>query len=485
MATVKLSFNKPYYNVAEAANTVALEEAYNVYFEAMPQGGYAIRKRPGYSQFQSHNEYLGQGFFWSDRQKALYYAVNGKLYTRSSPTNASTYIGLLNGAVSPVVFAEGQKLNLDLILYMASGGRVKYLDIPSNTLVIPSDANTPSSTFIANMNNRFYANDVNHDQDFLITDFNPDPAVEALDVTYWSSAVNPFRASQKPDPLLGIYTGWNEMYLWGSQACEVWQEDGVTPVSPLVGSIIEGGCAAPYSVVISNNTLYGLGTVQGKRAVMRIVGRSPQIISEPIANRLQAIEKVDDAIGSLCFVGGMNLYVLSFPSAQQTWVFDFKSETWSQWSSWDLGTGSHKMYRGRFNVYAKDWNKHLTMTDAGNIYELSRDIYDDAGTPMRSSVRTGWIDHGTWDRKRADQLMIKLQGYAPSTARILLRWRTDGFPEWSTAVELNIQSNSQNDHFVKLNRMGMYRSRQYEFIMTDAQNLALIGMEEDVIKMRY
>jgi hypothetical protein len=32
--------------------------------------------------------------------------------------------------------------------------------------------------------------------------------------------------------------------------------------------------------------------------------------------------------------------------------------------------------------------------------------------------------------------------------------------------------------------MGSYRSRQYEFILTDAANLALVGMEEDLTKMR-
>ena len=51
-------------------------------------------------------------------------------------------------------------------------------------------------------------------------------------------------------------------------------------------------------------------------------------------------------------------------------------------------------------------------------------------------------------------------------------------------MELDLQYTKQNDHFCKLNRMGMYRSRQYEFIMTDASDLALIGMEEDLTRMR-
>lgn len=481
----KYTFAKPYYNVVDAGNTVATVEAYNVYFEPMPTGGFAVRRRPGMTLTRTHNTYQGQGMFWSDRNKALYYVLNGKVYYQSSPTNASTLVGTIPGAVLPVVFAEGQKLNLDLILYMASGGTLRYLDLPTNTIVTPSDANTPTSTFITNMNNRFYANDVNHDQDFLITDFNPDPAVEAMDVTYWSSATNPFRATAKPDPLMGIYSGWNEVYLWGSQACEVWQEDGVTPVAPLVGSIIEGGCAAPYSVVFANNTLIGLGTVLGKRAVMMVEGRSPKILSEPIANILQSYSQVNDAVGSLCFVGGLNMYVLNFPSENVTWAYDFKTDTWSQWSTWNLSYGRHDSFQGKFGVYAKDWNKHYVMSDAGNVYELSRSVFDDNGTPIRSSIRTGWLDHGTWDRKRSDQFILKLKGYAPSDATILMRWRSDGFPEWSTAIELNIMQGEQNDHYCKLNRGGTYRSRQYEFILTDAADLALVGFEEDLTRMRF
>jgi hypothetical protein len=125
------------------------------------------------------------------------------------------------------------------------------------------------------------------------------------------------------------------------------------------------------------------------------------------------------------------------------------------------------------------------MSAEGDIYEFDRTVTTDNGNPIRSSIRTGWINHGTADRKRCDQLIVKLQGYASTDSRILLRWRTDGFPEWSNAVQIEVQAGKQNDHFCKLNRMGVYRSRQYEFILTDAVDLALVGIELDVTKMRF
>jgi hypothetical protein len=180
----------------------------------------------------------------------------------------------------------------------------------------------------------------------------------------------------------------------------------------------------------------------------------------------------------------VNLYILSFPTANITWVYDFKNAIWSRWSTWDLAKAKHNLFQGVYSVYAKGWNKHLMMSHTGDIFTADRNTFSDDGGVIRSSVRTGWIDHGTWDRKRSDQLIIKLKGYNPVNAKLTIFWRSDGFPEWSNGMELSVVAGTQNDHYVKLNRMGMYRSRQYEFVMTDAADLSIVGMEEDVTRMR-
>lgn len=474
------TFNKPYYNVAPEANELTLEEAYNVYFEAAPQGGFAIRRRPGLNLNGSVAAGFAQGVYWADHNNELYFCIDGSVYRKSTLQATPTSIGTLSNATLPTIFASGQKVDTERITYIASGGKLNYIDFDTATVLTPTDVDTPTSTSIAMYNNRFWANTALNDQDFLITDINP----TILDPLFWSSSFNPGRASQRPDPLVGIYSAWNEVYLWGSKACEVWQEDGVTPISPLIGSIIEAGLLAKYSVVVANNAIFSLGIVNGKRAVIMLQGRSPQVVSEPIARQLQDIDRVDDAIGSLCFAGGLNLYLLTFPSAGQTWAYDFKSEVWSQWSSWNTALAEHNVFAGKYSTYATEWNAHLMLADDGSLYEVSRDAFTDNGNIIKSSVRTGWLDHGSWDRKRCNQLIIKLRGYNPDAAIVQLRYRDDGFQEWSNTIDLPIQSNSQNDHYAKLNRMGMFRSRQYEFIMTDAADLALIGMEIDVQKQR-
>jgi hypothetical protein len=479
-----IQFGKPYYNVASEANTVATEEAHNVYFEAMPQGGFAIRRRPGLTLVESPGRaYPGQGLYWSDRNAKLYSAANSLIYQKTAADTSSFGLGPWGDFGRPTIFAEGQKLNLDSLIYIANGSSLQYIDPTTNSLVVPSALSVPSSSYIAMMNNVFYTNSTVNNQDFLFTDVNP--ATDLDDVTYWDSADNPQRTVQKPDALAAILTGWNEIFLWGTLGCEVWQETGASPrVSPLMGAFIEAGLAAPYSAVIADNSMFALGSLAGKRAVIQIQGRTPKVISEPIANILQSYATVSDAVGSLCFVGGLNMYLLAFPTENVTWAYDIKTDVWSQWGSWNSDTGADDIYLGRFNAYAKDWNVHYTQAANGDLYSLSRGVFSDNGAPIRSSIRTGWIDHGTWDRKRSNQLIIKLKGYLNSDAIVTMRWRSDGFQDWSMPLEINVQATQQNDHYCKLNRMGQYRSRQYEFTMTDAQDLAIVGLEEDVVRLR-
>jgi hypothetical protein len=476
----KYTFSKPYYNVAKSASSVTLEEAYNVYFEEIPSGGFAIRRRPGLTSDEGGIT-RGNGLYWSDRDQALYQAKSDAIYRKLAPNYSSVSIGSLSSNNLPAIFAEGQKLNTDNMIYVANGSHLVYIDSATGT-VVSAPLAAPASTFVAMLGNMFIANDINNLQDFYISDFNAD--VSVMDPTFWASATNPWRAAAKSDILKGVFTQWNEILLLGTTACEVWQNDGVGPISPLVGSIIEAGSISPYSVAFANNSMFMLGVVSGKRSVICVSGHAPKVISEPIANILHSYSEVTDAIGTMCFVDGLNVYLLSLPTEQVTWAYDFKTDVWSQWSQWDLINARHKMFHGRYITYAKNWNIHYAQDGDGNLYTMSRSVYTDDSNPIRSSVRTGWIDHGVvGERKRSDQLVVKLQGYCHTDAKVVMRWRDDGRPEWSNDLVIDVQAGKQNDHYCRLNRMGIYRSRQYEFFMTDAADLALVGMEEDVTRM--
>jgi len=466
------------------AKVLLVDEARDCLYESTGEGKYVIRRRPGYSLFTNLAQdevwsagslKTGQGIFWSDRMAAAFAVANGKLFRIESTGVATQLVGAFLNTAIRVIFAEAQDLALAPFIYIAHGGTLRYTD--GATLATPTDASTPTAaTYVASLNNRIFAN--NGGQDFFITD--TDPATGLIDPFYWGSVNNPWRAAQRADQLKALLADPDEISAWGTQIIEYWQEDGVTPISPLVGASTRAGLEADYSIAQADNTRFALMVLDGKRAVVRMNNRAPQIVSSDIDRELQELTTVSDANGSLCFVGGLNAYMLSLPKENKAWAYDLKENIWTQWGVWNPSFARYDRFPIVDSCFAKAWGKHLFQAANGNIYTFSRTTYQDAGDEIRTLIRTGWINHGTSRRKRSSRLIVKVKAYNTGAATVLLRHRDDGRPEWSPYIELAIGSESEQTHFIPLSRMGIYRDRQYEILMTDNADLAFCGMQEEV-----
>lgn len=489
MALVNLPITKPYSNIDSQAKVLRMDSAQDITYEGLGDGAYIIRRRPGYSLFSDPGATevvsagivrTGQGIFWSDRLAAVFVVSGGNLYKLASDGTATQLTGATLNTAQYVIFAEAQTTALVPFIYIAHGGTLRYT--LGTTLATPTDANTPTAaTFVTALNNRVWAN--NGGQDFYTTD--TDPATGLADPFYWSDTDNPWRTAIKADNLSAMIAAWNEVALWGTQSIEYWQEDGVTPISPLVGATTEAGIVSPYTLTKTNETLFALAAMDGKRAVIRLENRAPKIISGDIDKELQGINTVSDAVMAPVFVGGVNFLILNFPTERKTWAYDLKNDMWNEWGAWNAPLSRYDDFPLAGSCYAKDWNKHLFLGRDGKVYEFSRNTYQDAGSEIRSVLRTGWVNHGTMRRKRSNTLFIKLKAYSPTAATVLMRWRNDGRPEWSNYVELAVGAESEETQFKRLSRMGTYRSRQYEFLMTDNADLALCGIMEEVKELPF
>jgi len=482
MYTAVLHINKPNLNTDSQAKTMLVDSARDVYYENTGEGHYAIRRRPGRTLFANLGQpeerisgilRTGQGVFWSDRFNAVFAVSGGKAFRIEQDGSFAELAGEAITKGRYVSFAEAQKLDLTPFIYIAHGGRLVYMD--GTSVIAPTDENTPSASAVTSMNNRIWAD--NGGQDVCITDTNPDTT--CFDPFYWSFTGNPLRAAQKPDIVLALHSAWNEVSMWGTDSIEYWQEDGVNPVSPLVGATSEVGILAPQTLKMTNNMLFALCAMGGKRAVVKMVNRAPQIISDDIDRELQKLDTVSDATSSLVFCGGVNALVMDFPTEKKSFAYDLKENIWTEWGSWQPGFSRYDSFSSAGSCYAKAWNRHLVIGHDGNVYSMSRDVYDDMGSELRSLVRTGWINHGVANRKRQAALNLKVKSYSPTPCTMLMRWRNDGRPEWSSFMEIPLGSESEQTQWIKLNRGGIYHSRQYEFVMTDNADLAFMGMTED------
>jgi hypothetical protein len=476
---------RPYYNVDAIANSIASDDMYDCYLEPVPGIGLVTRRRPALRLFTDVlTGRPGDGLFYWEARGLVLAVSDGKVFNIAYDGSAAQLSGTFNGVVgTKVVFEDGQKLDGTPWLYMAAQGLTYTTD--GVVLHVPTDGNTPVATHVGWINGKFIANEPNSNRwDF--TDVNP--LTNEMENDFWSSTDNPLTCEARGDTLSALFTAFLEVYAWGSEGLEIWQDDGATPFVPIQGGFTVAGIEGPYAYGKIDNTIFALCVIEGKRCIVRLNARSPQIVSEPIARILSEMEIVSDAFCDIISIGGISIALFSFPTAQQSWAYDYKNDTWLRWGYWNLLRGEHERFLGQHSCFAKSFNKHLIQSRVdGKIYELDRAIFQDDSSPIVSYRRTGWIDRGTWNRKRISQFIIKGKVNATdpdNPGTLMLRWRNDGSPIWSTFMDISLNPDSQGNFIIPLNRMGMYRARQYEFRLSDNVDLVLIGATEDVEVMR-
>ncbi len=479
---------KPYFNTDSIANAIASDDMMNCYLEPVPgigksgATGFITRRRPGMTEFCDLLTFApGDGMFYWDSMGTVIAVSKGRVFNIHVDGTFTELTGIFNGTVgTKVVFADGQTLAGTPWLYMAANGLTYTTD--GITLLAPSGA--PKGTHVAWINSRFVTNEPNTNRwDF--TDTNP--VTGDIENDYWGSTDNPLTAEARGDKLSVLFTAFQEIYIWGSEGLEVWQDDGATPFSPIQGAFAEAGIEGPYAYGKIDNNIFSLCVIEGKRVVIKMNARSPQIVSEPIARILSELTQVSDTFCDIISVGGIAVALFSFPTDNQAWGYDYKNDTWLRWGYYNPNTGDHNRFLGQHSCFAKTWNKHLIQSRIdGKIYELDRNVFTDNSVPLVTYRRTGWIDRGTWKRKRINQLFLKGKTYPKgvTTSMMTMRWRDDGNPIWSTPMDISLNPDLQGNFVVPLNRMGIYRSRQYEFRLTDNVDMVLIGATEDVEVMR-
>ena len=114
---------------------------------------------------------------------------------------------------------------------------------------------------------------------------------------------------------------------------------------------------------------------------------------------------------------------------------------------------------------------------------MSRSHYSDAGNPIRTLRRTGFISHGTSALKTSNEIVFRLkrgQGNSDVSDPVMtLRWRNHN-GKWSHERQLSL--GAVGDHYLeaRTHRLGEYRYRQYEICHADATDFVLVDAQEDV-----
>ena len=160
-------------------------------------------------------------------------------------------------------------------------------------------------------------------------------------------ALNFASAEVNPDPIAAIWTSNAQLALFGTKTTEFWGLSGAVdfPYSLIAGTATEWGLVSPWSLAKYDNTCIGLFRNElGQSMVGKLEGYAPRKISTPDLDAIiNSYATVGDATAYSYMLGGHQMYVISFPSAGATWLYDGSTGFWSKLKSYGLSR-----HRGEF-----------------------------------------------------------------------------------------------------------------------------------------
>ena len=159
-----------------------------------------------------------------------------------------------------------------------------------------------------------------------------------------------------PDNIQVHMVNHRELWLLGSQkSTELWYDAGGTqfPFQIEPGVYIEQGCVAKASVARHDVEIFWLGiNADGKATVFLGKDYKAQPISTyAIAQKLSDYTTISDAIGMVYQQQDHIFYVLTFPSANATWVYDRRENLWHE-RMWLDSNGGENRIRPNFLIAA-------------------------------------------------------------------------------------------------------------------------------------
>jgi hypothetical protein len=402
----------------------------------------------------------------------MYVVSADKLYKVDS-AYAVTLLGTVSGT-GPVSMADNGTQ-----LFVACNGPSYIYNDNTNVFQQITDSDFPGAVTVAYLDGYFVFNEPNS-QKIWITSLLDGLSVDPLDFA---------SAEGSPDGVVGIIADHREIWVFGTNSVEVWYNSGNAdfPLSRIQGAFNELGCAAPYSIAKMDNGLFWLGEdARGQGIVYRANGYTGQRIStHAVEWQIQQYANMSDAIGYTYQQDGHSFYVLIFPQANTTWVYDVATQAWHERAGWNNG----QFTRHRSNCQAF-FNGDVLVGDYqnANIYAFDLDNYSDNGNIQKWLRSWRALSTGQNNLNRTAQHSLQLdletgvgiQTGQGSDPQVMLRWSDDGGHTWS------------NEHWVSIGKIGEYyrraiwrrlgmtlklRDRVYEVSGTDPVKISIMGAE--------
>jgi hypothetical protein len=481
----------------------------NLFPEIVPEAGKEpafLNRAPGLKRLATIGTGPIRGLWAFSSNDAFSFVVSGNFLYKLNRNYTAEQIGYVANT-GPVSMADNGTQ-----LFIACNGPSYIYNAKTLAFAEITDPDFPGAVTVCYLDGYFVFNEPSS-QRMWVTQLLDGTSVDPLDFASTEGS---------PDGLIAVAANFREVWAFGTNSIEVWYDSGATdfPLQRIQGAFNELGCAAPYSVAKMDNGLFWLGRDRrGQGIVYRANGYTGvRISTHAVEWQIQQYADLSDAIGYTYQQDGHSFYVLVFPSANTTWVYDAATQAWHERAG--FVDGNFIRHRGNCQMA---FNNQIVIGDFdnGNVYAFDLDDYSDNGG-VQKWLRT-WraLPTGTNTLKRTTQHMLQLDcesgvglnGYAipeviylqtedndflitengdyliadqetvatqGADPRVMLRFSDDGGHTWSNEHWASMGKIGQYYKRVIWRRLGMtvkLRDRVYEVSGTDPVKIAIMGAE--------
>lgn len=220
------------------------------------------------------------------------------------------------------------------------------------------------------------------------------------------------------DRLMGVMENKEQLWLPGETTAEIWYDAGgqYFPFQRLIGTELQVGCIATQSLSRlssgGQDSLIWLGRAErGENVVIRTQGLNYTVVTTAaVSDALASYPYTADAIGYVYQEDTHEFYVLSFPTADRTWVYDASMPmelAWHERLSYD--PYASRFHRHRSNCYMNFAGMRIVGDyQNGALYQLTRAVQNDAGWPLYRRRRTPYLWNKE-DRQRTHMQSLQVE----------------------------------------------------------------------------
>ena len=432
--------------------------------------------------------------------KGYAYVVSGtELYKLDSSYNI-TFLGTVSGTGAVSMADNGTQL------FIACNGPSYIYNAVTNAFAQITDPDFPGADVVGFLDSYFVFIEPDS-QKVWVTQLLDGLSIDPLDFA---------SVEGSPDNLTSMIVDHREVWLFGSNSVEVWVNAGLSdfPLQRVQGAFNEIGCLATHSVAKLDNGIFWLGAdSRGNGIVYRAEGYNGKRVStHAVEWQIQSYGNITDAIAYTYQQDGHSFYVLTFPTADKTWVYDVSTGAWHE----RAGFADGQFTRHRSNCQM-NFNNEIFVGDYenGNLYTFDPTVYSDNGQIQKWLRSWRALPTGQNNLKRTAHHTLQLDcetgvGLAgvfgvllaesgdilttesgeaidleSSTdagvdPRVMLRWSDDGGHTWSNEHWAPLGKVGEYSQRVFWRRLGMtlkLRDRVYEVSGTDPVKIAIMGAE--------